>query len=156
MSNQCIQVQLNEQVLSPLMVMPLTILGLKVVFSFCPIGDMCVDCQCKTPLPPGCNCDPEVIWPISIPIINKLPLLPLLYQLFQASPEDSTCSASETCVQCRCLQQVEHYITYIVYCNINSQFVTPTLQFTSPTLHYIHCNNINSQLIPTELSQLRW
>merc|ERR1711936_1158059 len=49
--------------------------------SLCPIGDMCVDCQCKTPLPPGCNCDPE------------------------ASPEDSTCSASETCVQCRCLQQ---------------------------------------------------
>ena len=35
--------------------------GLKVVFSLCPTGDMCVDCQCKTPLPPGCNCDPEVI-----------------------------------------------------------------------------------------------
>merc|ERR1711936_553276 len=49
--------------------------------SLCPIGDMCVDCQCKTPLPPGCNCNPE------------------------ASPEDSTCSASETCVGCRCLQQ---------------------------------------------------
>ena len=32
----------------------------KVVFSLCPTGDMCVDCQCKTPLPPGCNCDPEV------------------------------------------------------------------------------------------------
>ena len=38
----------------------LIILDLNVVFSFCPIGDMCVDCQCKTPLPPGCNCDPEV------------------------------------------------------------------------------------------------
>ena len=27
---------------------------------------MCVDCKCKTPLPPGCNCDPEVsIWAMS-------------------------------------------------------------------------------------------
>ena len=38
----------------------LIISDLNVVFSLCPIGDMCVDCQCKTPLPPGCNCDPEV------------------------------------------------------------------------------------------------
>ena len=27
-------------------------------FSLCPAGDKCVDCQCKSPLPPGCDCDP--------------------------------------------------------------------------------------------------
>ena len=26
--------------------------------SLCPAGDKCVDCQCKSPLPPGCDCDP--------------------------------------------------------------------------------------------------
>jgi len=36
---------------------------------------------CAPTFPPGCNCDPE------------------------ASPEDSTCAASETCVGCRCLAQ---------------------------------------------------
>ena len=38
-------------------------------FSLCPAGDKCVDCQCKSPLPPGCDCDPgdlifcfDLIW----------------------------------------------------------------------------------------------
>ena len=32
-------------------------------FSLCPAGDKCVDCQCKSPLPPGCDCDPgDFFW----------------------------------------------------------------------------------------------
>merc|ERR1712183_999790 len=56
---------------------------------FCVVQKVCVanppsaltSAGCAPVFPPGCNCDPE------------------------ASPEDSTCSASQTCVGCRCLEQ---------------------------------------------------
>lgn len=56
---------------------------------FCVVQKVCVanppagltSAGCAPVFPEGCNCDPE------------------------ASPEDSTCSASQTCVGCRCLEQ---------------------------------------------------
>lgn len=57
--------------------------------NFCVLQKVCIanppsaltGSGCAPSFPPGCNCDP------------------------QASPEDSTCPASQTCVQCRCLEQ---------------------------------------------------
>merc|ERR1712243_234029 len=57
--------------------------------NYCVLQKVCIvnppssltESGCAPSFPPGCNCDP------------------------QASPEDSTCSPSQTCVGCRCLDQ---------------------------------------------------
>ena len=67
--------------------------------SLCPAGDKCVDCQCKSPLPPGCDCDPGnfyLIWFFSwfklyFSLIWFLIWLHLVFSLMMLIPPGCDC-----------------------------------------------------------------
>ena len=49
------------------------------------LGDICKDCTCQPPFPPGCDCDPA------------------------ADDPNASCSAGNECVQCKCLPLGKSY-----------------------------------------------
>merc|ERR1712106_12792 len=77
--------------------------------SLCPSGDVCKDCKCEAPLPPGCDCDPtggpgaSDSCPVDKPQCVQCSCLPLGCDCDSESENpNSFCPSGDVCKDCKC------------------------------------------------------